>query len=46
MLVMVMLMTGVIVVMIVLRLSGYSFGRSGKRLFFGRLCGAQNLSLK
>jgi hypothetical protein len=35
------LVTLVIVVMIVLRLGGHRFGRGGKRLFFGRLCGAQ-----
>jgi hypothetical protein len=43
------LVTGVIMIMvvvvIVLRFGGDGFGRGGKRLFFGRLCGAQNLSL-
>jgi len=41
------LVTRMVVVMIVLRLGGYRFRRGGKRLFFGRLCGAQNyLSVK
>jgi hypothetical protein len=41
------LVTRVIVVVIVLRFGGDGFGRGGKRLFFGRLCGAQNcLSVK
>jgi hypothetical protein len=39
------IVTGVIVIMMVLRLGGHGFGRGGKCLFFGRLCGAQNLSL-
>jgi hypothetical protein len=39
------LVTRVIVVMIVLRLGGHGFGCGGNRLFFGRLSGAQNLSL-
>ena len=42
---MMVLVACVIMVVIVLRFRRYGFGRRGKGLFFGRLCGAQSLSL-